>query len=435
MASEKIYSSDIPNFPELSENASCDVLVIGGGICGLLCAYSLKEAGIDVLLLEKDRIISATTPRSTAMITVGQNVLVRDTALHKSTEEAKILLEARVRALEKYRILCKKIGAKHELRDFYLYSSKNESKLEREYEQLRRMGIDAAFTDKMPIGIKSPAIKFENQLQLDPIDFCRGISKGLNIREKTRVTRLTGSGAQAETESGKYNIRAKRVIVATHFPLPKFRGLYFLKLYQNRSYVLALDGIKDIGGQYEDISENGVYMRMYGKYLLLGGGDHRTGKSGGGFSALERFRREHFPDSKVYTSWATQDIETLDGLPYIGHLTRNDKRNLVATGFGGNGFIGSMMSAELLLDLLLEKENAAAQLFDPSRNMLSAQLFKNIFSSLSSYLNPTARRCPHLGCALVWNKDEFTWDCPCHGSRFSKSGELINGPAQHGLHK
>ncbi len=435
MSSEKIYSADVPNFPELSENAVCDVLVIGGGVCGLLCAYFLKEAGINVLLLEKDRIVSSTTARSTAIITVGQNILVRDVALQKSTEDARVMLKARVRALDKYRTLCQKIEAKHELRDFYLYSSKNESKLEREYEQLCRMGINVSFTDKMPLDIKSPAIKFENQLQLDPIDFCSRIAKGLNIREKTRVTRLTETGAEAITESGKYEITAKRVIVATHFPLPKLRGLYFLKLYQNRSYVLALDGIEDIGGAYEDISEDGIYMRMYGKYLLLGGGDHRTGKSGGGFPALMRFRSKHFPDSTVYTSWATQDTETLDGLPYIGCLKRNDKRNLVATGFGGNGFMNSMISAELLLDIILEKENSDIKLFDPSRSMISAQLFKNITSSLTSYLIPTSRRCPHLGCALVWNRDEFTWDCPCHGSRFSKSGELINGPAQHDLHK
>ncbi|MBQ8248442.1 MAG: FAD-dependent oxidoreductase [Clostridia bacterium] len=435
MPSDLIYNGNISSFNELSEDTSCEVLVIGGGVCGLLCAHYLREAGIDVLLTEADTVASSTTARSTAVVTVGQNTLIHDIAKRKSPDEARKLLLARAHALEEYRTLCKKIGAKHEERDFYLYSSEKPSKIMHEYEELKQMEVDAALVNEMPIGIRLPAIKFGHQLQLDPIDFCARIAKDLNIREKTRVTSLTENGAEAISSSGKYKINAKRVIIATHFPLPKLRGLYFLKLYQNRSYVMGLEGVKDIGGAYEDISENGVYMRMYGKYLLLGGGDHRTGKSGGGLSSLMRYRCEHFEGSKIRTTWATQDTETLDGLPYIGRLTRNDEKNLVATGFGGNGFIGSMISAELLRDIILEKKNDFTSLFSPSRSMLSEQLFKNIGSTITTYLIPTTRRCPHLGCALVWNRAECTWDCPCHGSRFSKTGELINGPAQRGMRR
>ncbi|MBQ8551723.1 MAG: FAD-dependent oxidoreductase [Clostridia bacterium] len=435
MSSDLIYNgSGLPSFPTLAGDAECDVLVIGGGVCGLLCAYYLQNAGVNVLVCEAERIAGAVTARSTAVVSVGQDVLCRDISLRHGAYAARTVMRSRIDALREYHTLCHELGCRFEVRDFYLYSTKGAARMEREYEQLRRFGVAATLLRDMPLNIKmSAAIHFSGQLQLDPLDFCARLVRGLTIRERTRITRLTRDGA----ETDKYRIYAKYVIIATHFPLPKLRGLYALKLYQKRSYVLALEGIRDIGGAYEDISEDGMYMRMYGKYLLLGGGDHRTGKSGGGFDAVLQYRADNFANlfagSKIYASWATQDTVSLDGLPYIGRLTRSSDRCFVATGFGGYGFIGSMISATLLRDLILGRDVPAAKVYDPSRSMMSAQLFANVFTSLGNYLLPIPRRCPHLGCALKWNASECTWDCPCHGSRFDKCGALLNDPAQRDL--
>lgn len=431
MPSKNIYSADMPRFNALDKDTTCDVLVIGGGICGLLCAYYLTRAGANVLLCEADRIGDATTARSTAVITSGQDVLCRDISKRFGEDYGAAVMSERCAALEKYRRLSKELGFKCEEVDHYLYTTEKPSVLAKEYGLLQKLGFYAELTASMPLDVPmNAALKFRHQLVLDPLDFSAHIAKGLNICENTRITALTDFGATAKSPSGEYKIKARRVIIATHFPFPKLKGLFTLKLYQQRSYVLALNGVPDIGGTYEDIADDGVYMRMYNGLLLLGGGDHRTGKKGGGLDALTRYKNKHFPGAKPVTSWATQDTMSLDGLPYIGRLTKNDGRTYVATGFEGNGFIGSMISASLLTDMVLGRKNEASHLFSPSRNMLSVQLFKNIGSSLIDYLTPTAKRCPHLGCALKWNANERSWDCPCHGSRFSEDGKLLNGPSQ-----
>lgn len=434
MSSKNIYRADMPRFLPLDKDVFCDALVIGGGLCGLLCAYYLTKKGASVLLCEAEEIANATTARSTAVITSAQDTLCTDIAKHFGESAAMAVMRERCAALENYRTLAKSLGCKCEKRDYYLYTSGKPSELVCEYELLKKLGFESELLTKMPISVPmNAALKFGGQLQLDPLDFCAHIASNLNIREGTRITELTPYGALATSKSGEYKIRARRVIIATHFPLPKFKGLFSLKLYQDRSYVLALEDVPDIGATYEDIAKDGVYMRMYGNYLLLGGGDHRTGKSGGGLGELMRYKNRYFPDAKVITSWATQDTVSLDGLPYIGPLTKNNERVFVATGFGGNGFIGSMMSATILSDMVCGKQTDAAKLFDPSRNILTAQLFKNIGTTLVDFLTPTAKRCPHLGCALVWNSAEHSWDCPCHGSRFSEEGDLLNGPAQGGI--
>lgn len=434
MSSKNIYRADMPRFTHLDEDTSCDVLIIGGGLCGLLCAYYLTSKGANVLVCEADRIANATTARSTAVITSGQDVLCHDIAKRFGESAAMAVMRERCAALRNYRELAKKLDCTCDERDYYLFTTEKPSKLVSEYELLKRLGFESELLTKMPLDVPmNAALKFSGQLQLDPLDFSARIAIGLDIRENTRVTQLTPYGALAKSESGQYKINARRVIIATHFPLPKLKGLFALKLYQERSYVLALEGVPDIDATYEDIAKEGVYLRMYDHYLLLGGGDHRTGKSGGGMGALMRYKNERFPSAKIVTSWATQDTVSLDGLPYIGRLTPSDERVLVATGFGGNGFIGSMMSATILSDLALGRDNAAAKLFDPSRSMLTTQLFKNIGTTLVDFLTPTAKRCPHLGCALVWNAAERSWDCPCHGSRFSEDGNLLNDPSQGGI--
>lgn len=206
-------------------------------------------------------------------------------------------------------------------------------------------------------------------------------------------------------------------------------GGYFLKLYQHRSYVTALDGAQNVDGMYVDEDKKGLSFRNYGDLLLLGGGAHRTGKQGGNWNELEAFARKNYPSARIVNKWATQDCMSLDGVPYIGQYSQKTPDVFVATGFNKWGMTSSMVSAMLLSDLVRGKESKYTPVFSPSRSMLSPQLAVNIFESLIGLLTPTVPRCPHLGCALKYNSAEHSWDCPCHGSRFTESGELINNPA------
>jgi hypothetical protein len=144
---------------------------------------------------------------------------------------------------------------------------------------------------------------------------------------------------------------------------------------------------------------------------------------------LETYARIHYPQAKICCRWATQDCITLDGMPYIGQYGKGTPDVFVATGFNKWGMTSSMVSAMILTDLLQGRENPYAQVFSPSRTILRPQLLCNAAESAVNLLTPTAPRCPHLGCALKWNRQERSWDCPCHGSRFAEDGKLLDNPA------
>lgn len=226
-------------------------------------------------------------------------------------------------------------------------------------------------------------------------------------------------------------IRARRVIVCTHFPILNRRGLYFMKQYQMRSFVLALKNAPALHGTYAGTERGGLYFRSYGDLLLVGGGDHRTGKSGGGFDCVEAFVRRTWPQARVAYRWAAQDCMSLDGVPYIGPYSPHTPGLFVATGFNEWGMTTSMVASRLLADAVTGQPNPYARAFAPQRSLVHPQLLGNLFETTLGLLWPTSRRCTHLGCALHWNPQEHTWDCSCHGSRYAPDGKLLDNPALH----
>ena len=124
---------------------------------------------------------------------------------------------------------------------------------------------------------------------------------------------------------------------------------------------------------------------------------------------------------------------SLDGVPYIGQYSSRTPGLFVATGFNKWGMTSSMAAAMLLSDLVQGRKNPYAQVFSPSRTALRPQLFSNMGKAAVHLLTPRSPRCPHMGCALKWNPQERSWDCPCHGSRFTEEGKLLDNPATGGL--
>ena len=180
---------------------------------------------------------------------------------------------------------------------------------------------------------------------------------------------------------------------------------------------------------YVDESDKGLSFRGYRDLLLLGGGGHRTGKKGGCWQELEEFSEQHYESAEIVGKWATQDCMTLDDIPYIGRYSKSTTDLFVATGFNKWGMTNSMVAADLLVDLVTERKSPYDTVFSPSRSALRPRLATNLLESLVGLLTPTVPRCPHLGCALKYHQVEHTWDCPCHGSRFTEKGELIDNPA------
>lgn len=410
----------------LQNDIKTDILIIGGGICGILCAYFLKQEGIDYILTEANEICSGNTGNTTAKITSQHGLIYHKLLSCSGKEKAALYLDANQNALNQYRKLAEKIDCNFEEKYAGVYSLDNRQIIEQETAALNQLGIPAVFSEHpaLPFPVKG-AVLFPGQAQFHPLKFLFRLSENLNIYEHTFIRKIDGHTAY--TDHG--NITADKIIVTSHFPFLNKRGSYFLKLYQSRSYVIALKDADNVNGMYIDADKNGLSFRNYKDLLLVGGGGGRTGRHHGNWQMLREFSSSAYPAAKEVSHWAAQDCISLDHIPYIGKYSANTPYLYTATGFNKWGMTTSMVAAMLLRDLVLERENPYQEIFSPSRSILKPQLFINGLESTVNLLTPSFRRCPHLGCALKWNPIEHSWDCPCHGSRFQTDGKLIDNPS------
>ena len=421
----------LPRFAPLRRDLKTDVLVVGGGIAGLLCAYLLKAAGADCALVEADRICGGTTMNTTAKVTAQHGLIYSRLIRERGLETARQYLEANLRALDHWRALCRDLEQPFEARPSGVYARTDRRKLDGELAALAQLNYPARFESAPPLPLATAgAVVFPDQGQVHPLQFAGALAKGLPVYEHTKVLELMPG--RAVTTGGA--VSAGHIIIATHFPILNKHGGYFLKLCQHRSYVIALENAPPIEGMYVDEDKRGLSFRDGEGLLLLGGGGHRTGKKGGGWRELEDFARRTWPQARVKARWAAQDCMSLDGVPYVGRYGKRATGLYVATGFNKWGMTSAMAAAEVLRDLVLGRENPYGDLFSPSRRMPGIPLAGNVLASAAGLLTPTVPRCPHMGCALKYNRAEHSWDCPCHGSRFREDGKLIEGPATDGRH-
>ena len=460
----------------LKKDIKTDVLIIGAGIAGILTAYMLKQKGRDVVLIDAAEVAGGNTKNTTAKIT-SQHDLIYDKLISEFGEEkAKQYARANELAIKKYKEIIKerKIECEFEEKPSYVYSLNEIESIKKEIEAARKVGINAEFVEKanLPFEIKG-AIKFNNQAQFNPLKFLKDISKDLIIYENTRALEIKEN--LVITNRGE--ITANNIVVATHYPIMNTPGYYFLKMHQERSYVIALENVDDIDGMYIDVDKDGYSFRMYKDLLLLGAIKQRTGENeiGGSYDALRRVAKDLYPNSKERYIWSAQDCMTIDGIPYIGKYSDETPNIYVTTGFNKWGMTSSMVSAMIISDMILGKENDFSEIFSPRRFDLSASInnvakdisetAKNFIAQKISIPSSTiehiknghggiveyngekvgvyknnegkefivSTKCSHLGCQLHWNADELTWDCPCHGSRFDYEGRLIGGPATKDL--
>lgn len=425
-------------FPKSEGDKKTDVLIVGGGMAGVLCAHFLQKCGVDYCLVEAGRIADGVTGHTTAKITSQHGLKYQEIADRYGVEATARYYSANQAALEYYRMLCERISCDFERKDNFVYSVKNRRGLEREMKILEKIKAKTAFAESLPLPFETcGAVSFLKQAQFHPLKFLAEITRNLNIFEHTRVVGFEAcvgkTGPRKVLLSGGGRVLAKKIVITTHFPMINKHGAYFVKLYQHRSYVSALKNAPYLPGMYVDEDKKGFSFRNVGECLLLGGGSHRTGKKGGGYTEVRGAAERFYPEAKEVCRWATQDCMSPDGIPYIGEYSRGSKDIYVATGFNKWGMTSSMVAGMLLSDLILEKKSEYEALFSPSRPALTTQLAINAGESLLGLLTFSRRRCPHLGCALKWNKEEHSWDCPCHGSRFAENGALLDNPANDNL--
>lgn len=459
---------EIPQRECLKQDIQVKNLVIGAGMAGVLTAYFLQKEGCEVAVVEVKRIASGQTGNTTAKITC-QHGLIYDKLLHKvSMEKARQYARANLDAIDMYEKIIEEeeMDCHFEKLPAYLYTTVQEgvAELRREAEAAKSLGIEARFVKGsrvtgLPFEVEA-AVRFANQAQFHPLEFLKPLSEKLTIYEDTKVLEVK----EHKVITNRGVIKAENIIFATHYPFVNVPGFYFLRQHQERSYVLALRKKKEEDkrqgkarkvepvawqeGMYYSIDKNGLSLRSYEDILLLGGGSHRTGKGvdlqlegcknrGRGYTYLRQMAKTYFPQMQEIAAWAAQDCMPHDGIPFIGKYSIFRPYWYVATGFHKWGMTSSMITALELSRQICNGERLYGRIFSPQRFFVQVA-WKNLFIDIGEsirglwkgFWGEEEHRCPHMGCELEWNEEEQSWDCPCHGSRFTKEGELLDNPAQ-----
>ena len=458
----------------LKGDTKTEIAVIGAGMAGVLIASALQDAGHAVIVLEANRIASGQTRGTTAKITSQHGLCCHKLIRSHGREKAAQYAAANEAAIAEYRRMVRQHEIACDLQELNacVYGSSVEA-LTDEVRCAKELGIAASFT--VPSELPFPAagaVCFAHQAQFHPLKFLRAVAEPLTIFEQTPA--MTVEDDRIETPHG--TVRAERIVFACHYPFVNFPGLYFTRMHQERSYVLALENAPDVHGMWIGEGEHTISLRNYGGLLLLGGGGHRTGENpaGGAYETLRQKARLWYPQSREAACWSAQDCVTADDVPYIGQYAASTPSWYVATGFRKWGMTSSMVAAMVLRDMLSGRKSPYEEVFDPQRfglksaagvavegghavKGLTQRLFQipseqaehippghggvvelggekaGVYRDEDGTLYPVSIRCRHLGCQLAWNPDEKSWDCPCHGSRYDRYGRLLSGPAQEDI--
>jgi glycine/D-amino acid oxidase-like deaminating enzyme/nitrite reductase/ring-hydroxylating ferredoxin subunit len=490
-------SATFPQFAKLAEDAATDVVVIGAGVTGLSAAYLLAKAGKQVIVLERGRCAGTDTGHTSAHLTMVTDTRLRELVKKFGRNHAQAVWDAGLAAMALIDEVIREhtIDAGFEWVDGYLHApldddAGNEAdRLEEEAGLARDLGFDAEYVEAAPL-VDRPGIRFADQARVHPRAYLAGVAKafvalGGRIHEHSEAEDFCDQ-PRAVKVNGR-TVSCEDVVIATHNPLVGLGGLAGATLFQTKlalytSYVIAGRAPRGavIDALWWDTADPYHYLRVVPHrdfdLLIFGGEDHKTGQRDDTDACYRRLeeRLGALVDRVDLTHrWSGQVIETPDGLPYIG---QNAEHQYAATGFGGNGLTFGTLAGIMISDAILERSNPWAELFDPGRKALKHGLWDYLAENVDypyymirdRFAGAQARSlravkrgqgkvierngakvaayrdqggattlrsaiCTHMGCAVAWNTAERTWDCPCHGSRFEPTGEVISGPAEKPL--
>lgn len=452
----------IREFRTLDKQIEVDVCVIGGGITGLSTAYYLSKEGKKVAVLEKDKICSKTSGGTTGKITSQHHLFYKYLIDSQNKEFAKKYWKANENAIENIENIIKteKIDCDFKRKSAFVFT-KDLGKLQgiqEEVQAAKSLGIPAKFSNEIEVlGKVEGAIEFPKQAQFNPVKYVTGLAKcvlenGGEIYENTKVVEYQKDGegfvVTAEADGSSRKITAKYVVVATRYPIFNAPGFYFIKMYQELEYGIAIKTDRSLNGMYVSSEVPTISFREYAcgeeRYVLIVGNGHKTGEKteNNGFEVLENFVKTYFPEAPIVYRWNAEDAIGLDKIPYIGQYSEVRENMYVATGFKKWGMTTSNVAANLITDKIMGRKNPYEEIFDATRwePIKNREEMKNMLKEVGeSMIMPRLKGekgkkyCAHLGCEVTWNEVTKTWDCPCHGSRYECDGSLIEGPSVHDL--
>jgi len=490
-------SASIPTFARLDRDVEVDVLVVGGGITGLTAAYLVLDAGKSVAVLERARCGQIDTGHTSAHVTMVTDVRLSALADTFGRNHAQAVWDAGLAAIARIETTVGEldIDCGFERIDGYLHAppgdqtDSDRASFEQDAAIANQSGFDAEFLASVPF-VGTPGVRFDNQARFHPRKYLAGLAAAIRDRgglifEHSDAEEFCEDPLRVKSRA--HWVHATDLVIATHNPLVGINSLTAATIFQTKlalytSYVVAgrvKPGVVP-DALYWDTADPYKYLRLepHRDYdlVILGGEDHKTGQvtdTEECFARLERDLIERVPDVSVTHRWSGQVIETPDGLPYIGRMADHQ---YAATGFAGNGMTFGTLSAMMIADLIQERRNPWTELFDPGRAAIRHGLWDYVKENtdypyylirdrfagaegkslrsvkrgegkvlerngakVAAYRDPrgtlTLRSaiCTHMGCTVAWNPAESTWDCPCHGSRFSPKGAVISGPAESPL--
>jgi glycine/D-amino acid oxidase-like deaminating enzyme/nitrite reductase/ring-hydroxylating ferredoxin subunit len=480
------------DYPPLDGDLTVDVAVIGGGITGLTTATLLKRAGATVAVIEAGRIAAGATGYTTAKVTSLHTLIYAELVRRYGAERARIYADANQQAIEWVANFARDNGIDCDLVRLpaltYTEDPDHTADIEAEVDASKQLGLPASLTDTtdLPFPILN-AVRFENQVAFNPRKYCLGMAallpgEGSHLFELTRATGVEDADpCVVTTERG--TVRAAQVVIATELPIID-NGKYYAKTSPSRSYGLAarIDAPAP-QGLYLGVGQGGRSVRPYRtgaqEYLIVVGEDHPVGDDPDTrrrYAALDAWARERFPVRSIDYRWSAQDYMPADHIPYIGRMTTDTERLYTATGFKKWGLSTGTFAAQIISDAILGHNNPWASFFKATRLDLAhsagkliganVEVAKHFVGDKLSTMNPPSvdtlapgeggivdlagekvaasrddagtlaalsPNCTHLGCRVSWNTAEWSWDCPCHGSRFDREGHVIHAPAVHDL--
>lgn len=479
-------------YPKLQENLQEEITIIGGGLTGLTTAYYLTKAGKKVALLEKNEICSSTSGNTTGKITSQHGLFYNYLLQTLGKKDASLYLQANEQAIKNIENIIKEenIECDFEIQDSYVFAQTEDGmqKIKNEYEALEYIGFkncELQETLQIPISPKAlGAIKFKNQAQFNPVLYSNNLARkieqgGSKIFENTKVADIKRRANDYEIITENNKINSKIVVIATHYPIINVPGFYFLKMYQETSYIIAIETKTPLfTGMYISAENCPISLRTAKdgdkRLVLVGGMNHKTGSKidlKKSYQKLEEIAKQMYPGCKILYHWNAQDCVPIDKIPYIGEFSSLWPNVYVATGYKKWGMTSSNIAANIISDKILKKENPYEKIFTSTRlkpiknykemgNMLKEVAYSEIINKIkltdehvkdikqneakiidiegkkvgiyrdkNGKLYAIKPYCSHLKCELSWNNLENTWDCPCHGSRFTIEGKSIYDPS------
>ena len=478
-------------FNKLDKNIKTKVCIIGGGITGISTAYELTKRNIDFVLLEKDNIACKTTSKTTAKITSQHGLIYNYLINSYGIEFAKEYLNANEEAIRNIESIIKEenIDCDFERQDSYVLTNEDKHVIDIKAEvgAVNRISSNIAqlvVGDKLPLTYKC-GIKFKNQASFNVIKYINGLLNVINkdnIYENSNVYKIAKKKGKYNVYSNNKMIECDFVVLATKYPIKDIPGFYFLKMYQETSYAIAVkpNDKKKFDGMYIT-EDNPTISLRWTKYsgediLLVIGNNNKTGENislKDKYKLLENTAKSIYPNCEVIYRWNTEDTISIDKFAYIGKFSCFEKNILVATGFNKWGMTTSNIASRIIVDKIQGKNNKYEKIYSSTRlkplknckemfNMVKTSVnslflnklkvknvdkvelkngtvYKENGNIIGIYIDENGKVykvkpvCKHLGCLLKFNELDNTWDCPCHGSRYDYKGNVIYGPSSRNL--